>query len=94
MKRKSNQKPPVEFKKNAEEILQETFGSNLKALREKKDFSQETMAFITGLSRSYYAEVETGKRNLSLVNISRILIAANIEFAELLPLSDLKKLVK
>lgn len=94
MKQKNNYKSPVEFKKHAEETLQKTFGENLKVLREQKGFSQETMAFITGLSRSYYAEVELGKRNVSLVNISKILVSAGVEFDKLLPLGDLKKLVK
>jgi len=94
MKRKSNQKPPIEFKKNAEETLLKTFGENLKALREQKGFSQETMAFITGLSRSYYAEVETGKRNVSLVNIIRILSSVDVEFDDLLSLNQIKKQIK
>lgn len=94
MKRKNNYRTPVELKKNAEVIIKKTFGEKLKALRDKKDISQEAMAFITGLSRSYYAEVESGKRNLSIVNISKILLAGGIEFNQLLSLGDLKKLSK
>jgi len=94
MKRKNDYKSQVEFKKNAPEILKKTFGRNLKLLRERKDLSQEAMAFITGLSRSYYAEIETGDRNPSLVNISKILAATETSFEKLLPLIDILKLVK
>ncbi len=94
MKRKNKYKSPVELKKNAEEVLRKTFGNKLKELREKNDISQETMAFIAGLSRSYYGEVETGKRNVSLINISKILLATNAEFNQLLSLNDLKKVAK
>ena len=94
MKRKNTFKSQVEFKKNADQILKEKFGENLKAWREKKDLSQEAMAFITGLSRSYYAEIETGDRNPSLVNISKIIAATETSFEKLLPISEIKKLIK
>jgi len=94
MKRKNDYKSQVEFKKNAAEILKKTFGKNLKLLREKKDLSQEAMAFVTGLSRSYYAEIETGARNPSLINISKILAATDTSFEKLLPLSEVKKQIK
>ena len=94
MKRKNNFKSQVEFKKNAGQMLKKTFGKSLKAFRESKDLSQEAMAFITGLSRSYYAEVESGRRNPSLINIAKILAATDISFEKLLPLSDIKKQIK
>jgi transcriptional regulator with XRE-family HTH domain len=92
MKRKNKPKQQVELKKNVSEAIQKAFGQNLKKLREGQDLSQEAMAFISGLSRSYYAEVESGKRNLSIVNISKILLATGVDFNQLLSLSDLKKL--
>lgn len=94
MKRKNIYKSQIEFKDKAEDLLKEIFGKNLKALREKKDLSQETAAFVIGVSRSYYADVETGARNLSLINISKILAAFQVEFNELLPLTEIKKQVK
>ena len=94
MKRKNNYKSQVEFKKNAGDVLKKTFGKNLRELREKKDLSQEAMAFVTGLSRSYYAEIETGDRNPSLVNISKILATTEVSFEKLLSLNEIKKLIK
>jgi transcriptional regulator with XRE-family HTH domain len=91
MRKKINYKQPVELKKNAEQVILETFGNNLKALREKKNLSQEAMAFIAGLSRSYYSEIELGKRNVSLVNITKIAIALEIDLNKLLSLIEIKK---
>jgi transcriptional regulator with XRE-family HTH domain len=94
MKRKNANRTQIEFKKDADKIVKKSFGQNLKAYRERKDISQEAMAFIIGLSRTYYTEIENGKRNPSLVNIAKILAATEISFEKLLPSSDLKKLIK
>ena len=94
MKRKNSNRTQLEFKKDAEELLKKTFGQSLKAIRTKKDISQEAMAFIMGMSRTYYTEIEGGKRNPSLVNIAKILAATDISFEKLLPLAEIKKLVK
>ncbi len=54
------------------EILK-LFGNKIKELRQKKGYSQEEFANIAGFSRSYYAEIETGNRNVSLLNLMKIL---------------------
>ena len=93
MKRKNKSVRQVEFKKNSEKMIQKIFGDNLKRIREEQDLSQESLAFIAGLSRSYYAEVEGGKRNLSLINISRIASALDVELNKLLTLRDIEKYI-
>ncbi len=64
------------------------FGENLKSLRNARGFSQEEMAHLTGLSRSYYAELETGKRNVSLLNVSKILRVLKTNPDTLVPIPD------
>lgn len=91
MKKATNTKQPIELKEGAEATILNCFGTNLKDLREKRNLSQESMAFIAGLSRSYYAEIESGKRNVSLINIAKIAAALDVELNKLLALSDLKK---
>lgn len=93
MKKTLNSKPPIELKEDAE-VIQQAFGEKLKALRVAKDFSQDTVAFVSGLSRSYYAEIELGKRNVSLINIIKIAVALEIELNELLALKESKKFFK
>lgn len=79
------------FRKSEEEAILNTLGKNLKKLREEKRISQEQLAFEIGLSRSYYTEVETGQRNLSILNLVKITRFLGVELSEILKLEDLKK---
>ena len=47
-------------------------GLRIKELRNELGYSQETIAYSIEMSRTYFAEVETGKRNISIENIDRI----------------------
>lgn len=60
------------------------FGLRLKALRAEIGMSQEALANEADLARSYVGEVETGKRNISLLNICKLATALNVEPADLL----------
>ena len=71
-----------------EDFILQKFGENLRKIREKRDLSQEQVAYEAGFSRSYYTEVETGKRNISLLNILKISSLLQIELNELLKLKE------
>jgi transcriptional regulator with XRE-family HTH domain len=45
------------------------FGERVRELRIKKGLSQEQLAEISGLHRTYISSLELGKRNVSLINI-------------------------
>ncbi|MFA6469822.1 MAG: helix-turn-helix transcriptional regulator [Bacteroidota bacterium] len=62
----------------------ESFGLRLKELRLKSEYSQEELAEIAGLDRTYVSSCERGKRNISLLNILKFAEALNIEPASLL----------
>ncbi len=47
-------------------------GLRIKELRNELGVSQETFAYSIGMSRTYFAEVEVGKRNISIQNIDKI----------------------
>ena len=53
-------------------MIQKEFGNRCKELREDLGLSQEKFALKINMDRTYYASVETGKRNLSLTNIKKI----------------------
>lgn len=65
------------------EKIQIAFGAYLKKLRQEKGYSQEKFALYIGMDRTYYASVEAGRRNISLVNIRKIADGFEVSLAEL-----------
>ena len=61
----------------------ELFGENVKKYRIKNNLSQEKLAELTGLHRTYISSVERGLRSISLKNIEKISIALDIEIYQL-----------
>lgn len=53
-------------------------GKRVKELRNKMGISQEELADLSELDRTYITSVECGKRNISIVNIEKIAIALNV----------------
>lgn len=52
--------------------IQKEFGLRIQSLRREKGLSQERFALLIDMDRTYYASVEIGKRNISLLNIKKI----------------------
>ncbi|MFQ5825609.1 MAG: helix-turn-helix domain-containing protein [bacterium] len=65
------------------EIVKVT-AQNIKKLRNLKGYSQERLAEITGLHRTYIGSVERGERNLSLINLQKIANALEVDPSELI----------
>jgi transcriptional regulator with XRE-family HTH domain len=58
--------------------IQEKFGQRVKELRLAKNLSQEKLANIAEIDRTYMTSLENGHRNVSLQNIQKIANALNI----------------
>jgi transcriptional regulator with XRE-family HTH domain len=54
-------------------------GKNIKKYRQLKKLTQETLADLAGLHRTYIGAIERGERNVSVINIAKIADALNIE---------------
>lgn len=65
-----------------EEILSQ-FGHWLRQLRRDSGFTQEEFASEAEFSRSYYTEIETGKRNVSLLNLVKMADALGVSLSDL-----------
>lgn len=48
------------------------FGQRIRELRQKTGLSQEKFALMIGMDRTYFSSVESGKKNISLLNIKKI----------------------
>lgn len=51
--------------------------------RHELGLTQEGLAEVSGLRQSYVAQVESGKRNISLLNIERLAHALNVPMSAL-----------
>lgn len=59
--------------------LLHVFSVNVKRYRKKKNISQEKLAELAGLHRTYISALERERRNISIDNIQRIAEALEIE---------------
>lgn len=61
------------------------FGKRLREARKVKGISQEKLAELAGLHRTYVSLVERGECNISLLNIERLAKALEVTMAALMP---------
>jgi transcriptional regulator with XRE-family HTH domain len=59
-------------------------GLKIKSIRLEKKISQEKLAHLSDLDRTYIHSIEKGERNISIVTIEKISKALNIQIHELL----------
>lgn len=60
------------------------FASRLRQIRQLKGLSQEELADMAGLHRTYVGSVERSERNISIDNIERLAKALEVDIIELL----------
>src|SRR5262245_38684763 len=58
------------------------FGDRLRAVRTRKKLSQERLAEIAGLHRTYVSLIERGERNVTLTTVEKLARALGAEMAE------------
>lgn len=71
-----------------EEAIKRTLGATVRKHRLELDVSQEKLAEMTGLHRTYISDIERGDRNVSAINIVRLARALGVSASRLL--SDIK----
>lgn len=66
------------------------FGKSVRLLREQKGLSQEALADLSHLHRTYIGGIERGERNVGLLNLLRLSKALKVLPSELLQDFDKK----
>jgi transcriptional regulator with XRE-family HTH domain len=70
-------------KKRSHPKIQERFGDAVRARREELELTQEDLAGLAKIHRTYLSDVERGTRNISLVNIELLAAALSLSISEL-----------
>ena len=70
------------------------FGEAVRTRRRELGLTQERLAERAGLHRVYVAEVELGKRNVSLVNIERLAVALSVSIPDLFSKPEAKRVAE
>lgn len=74
------------MKKNSSEqnAYLKKMGLSIRQARRKKGLSQEALALVADLDRSYIGGVERGERNVSIINLKKIADALKVTIPQLL----------
>jgi transcriptional regulator with XRE-family HTH domain len=62
--------------------IKEKIGARILELRVEKKLSQTDLAVDAEINRGYLSAVEKGSRNVSAVNLEKIVIALGVKFKE------------
>ena len=68
---------------SSENIL-EVFGRNVQKYRKEKEISQEKLAEIAGVHRTYVGMIERAEKNITLRNMEKIANALGLKIKDLL----------
>lgn len=60
------------------------FGQNVQKFRKAQDLSQEKLAELAGVHRTYIGMIERAEKNITLCNMEKIAIALKVQIQELL----------
>lgn len=63
-------------------MITKEIGSRIKELRKAQGLSQEKLALLANLDRTYLAGVESGRRNISVIKLETIINALNCSFSD------------
>lgn len=71
-----------------EKPIQEIFGACVRQFRTGTGLSQEKFSLKIGMDRTYFASVESGRRNISLENIKKIADGLELSLSDLFSAVD------
>lgn len=75
--------------KNRQDPALTSLGEAIRRLRKNKSISQEKLALLADLDRSYVGRVERGDNNVALLTLMKLAAALDMRISELLRAADL-----
>ena len=64
------------------------FGERVREVRIEKGLSQEQLAYLADVHRTYIGMIERAEKNITLVNIEKIANALEVKIEDLLKISN------
>jgi transcriptional regulator with XRE-family HTH domain len=74
---------------NAKDLSLIAFGTAVRSARKARGISQEELAHLCAVDRSYLGAIERGEQNCGLLHLVKIATALRMSLAELVTLADL-----
>lgn len=74
--------------------IRKKIGLRIKELRQGLKLTQEALAFKAAIDKTYVNEVENGKRNVSVINLEKIIFALEVSVSDFFSSSDFKQINK
>jgi len=65
--------------------LAREFGKNLREMRKRQGISQDKLALMTDIDRSYVGRIERGEVNITLEKAYQLAVTLNCNISDLLP---------
>jgi len=77
---------PTKFRQDSTLIA---LGKAIRSKRKEQGVSQEKLAFLAGIDRSYIGRVERGDNNVAILTLQKIAMALEISLSNLLEKAEL-----
>ena len=59
--------------------IKKSTGHRIRELRNELGLTQEKLSFKSGIDKTYISEVENGKRNISIINLEKLIKALDVK---------------
>lgn len=63
-------------------MITEDVGNRIRYLRKQRGISQEKLALIAGIDRTYLAGIESGKKNATIISLEKIINALGVSMKD------------
>ena len=74
-----------------EQAILVAFGRRVRTAREARGWTQEDLAYETGLDRTYIGGIERGERNIALLSLNKLAKALGEGFGDFFPYGVAKR---